>query len=508
MTAHFPISETAKFPRKKTVGLMAFLMLLSFGASWGAFSLLSSNPSPPTETETVAPIALKIAVVERLPVEGDRVLTGTVEAMESVTLASRVMGFVQELPVEEGDRVDTGQLIAYIDVADIQAQQNEAAAAIPQAQAGVSMAQSSVVVAQSQESQARSQWVESQAQWQAAQAQLNETEFRRDEAIARRDELEARGLQAEAQLLEAQADLEDAYLHQRRMAMLQADGAVSQSQLDEANTRVAMSEARVEQIRSQIQQSQAAIGQAEAQIQQSQAAIDRTQAQIGQAQAQIQQSEAQMGQAEAQVEQARAHMEQARAQVDRAMAGVDRASADLDYGTVTAPFSGVVTRKYAEVGSMAGAGQSLVTIESVDRLRFSVPVPESLVSRLQLGQTIPVQIDALDREVEGEVTQIIPAANTSHNFTIKIALSSDSNVLPGMFGRVRISTSDRSALMVPETAIVERLGIAGVYKMTDGRPEFQTVTTGNTYDGNVEIFSGVQLGDRVVEHPEAIEGSS
>jgi RND family efflux transporter MFP subunit len=268
-------------------------------------------------------------------------------------------------------------------------------------------------------------------------------------------------------LAEAEAELADAKLQQKRMKMLRAEGVVSQSQLDEANTRVTRTEARINQIK-------AGIGQAFS-------AVDLSQAQVRQARAQI---------------------EQAQAGVDRAKANVEQTLANLDYGTVTAPFTGVVTRKHAEVGAMAGTGQALVTLENIDRLRFSVAVPESLIGRLERGQQVRVKLDALDRSVSGSVSQIIPAADpASRNFTVKIALASDGNIIPGMFGRLQLTTSDRQALTIPVEAIVKRMGITGAYKVVDGKAQFQTLTTGATHAEGVEVYSGLTAGDRIILHP-------
>ncbi|WP_017659349.1 efflux RND transporter periplasmic adaptor subunit [Baaleninema simplex] len=455
-----------------TVGLVGLLMASAGGAGWiAARQERESIAHAATET---ANFRVKTALAERNPVEADRVLTGSVEAVNTVTLTSRVAGTIRELSVEEGDRVRAGDPIAFIDVADIQAQRTQAEASIPQAQASVSAAQSAYLAAQSQQNQARAFGVEAQAFRAEAQTRL-------DQAIAAHET-------AKAQLQEAQANLEDAKLNQRRMTMLQADGAVSQSRLDDANTRLAMAAAQVEQIRSEIDRRSGAIEQARTQIQQANA-------QVEQASAQVEQSQAQIEQASAQVEQAEAGVQQARAQVDRTIA-------DLDYGTVTAPFDGVITRKHTDVGAMAGAGQSIVTLESTDRLRFSVPVPESLVGQLKLNQPMTVRIDALDRAVRGRVSQIVPSSDPrAHNFTVKIDLDPDNGVMPGMFGRLALTSQNREALMVPTEAIVERLGIQGVYVVQGNQAYFRSVVTGATHGDVVEIFRGVEEGDRIVLSP-------
>ncbi|WP_299484531.1 biotin/lipoyl-binding protein [Acaryochloris sp. IP29b_bin.137] len=265
-----------------------------------------------------SPMVVKTAIATRQPIAIDRILTGTVESSESVTLTSRVMGQIRQLTVREGDIVQAGQRIAEIDVRDIQAQQQQATAAIPQAQSAVSIAHSAKLTAQAQKSQAQ-----------------------------------ARVQEAQAQLTEAQAELADAQLYQQRMVMLRLEGAVSQSRLDEANTRLSVIQARISQAKAGLTQSRTTVKQAQAAVVQAQAQIRQAQAQVEQAQAQVKQTQA-----------------------------------NLDYGTVIAPFTGVITHKYTEVGAMAGPGESIVKLERSGHLRLSVDAPESLVGQIQRGQSV------------------------------------------------------------------------------------------------------------------------
>ncbi len=396
-----------------TIGAILGLMLVSGGAGWWLSRLDNKEQSSvdAVSAATATPIPVKTAIV-RLPSVGtNRILTGTVEPMETVTLTSRVMGHIRQLTVQEGDRVSTGETLAVIDVADIQAQGS-------QALAGVNMAQSN---------------------YQTAQARLQE---------------------ARAQLLEAEAELADARLEQKRMRMLQGEGAVSQQLLDKANTRVQMTQARIQQIKAGIAQSQSS-------------------------------------------------MNQAQAQVKQAQAQVNQVSANLNYGTIVAPFDGVITRKHTEVGAMAGAGQPLLTLESSDRLRFSTQVPESLIAQIRQGQKVSVHLDALNQDLPGTVSQIIPSADpATRNFTVKVALERTPQVIPGMFGRLNLANqsiaqkpSDHAVLMISKSAIVQQFGITGVYKVVNGETSFQSITTGKTYGSDIEVFSGLKAGDQLVINP-------
>jgi len=392
------------------VGLFLLVLSLAGGAGWWYRMARSEQTTPIPLPETTAPLRVKTAFASRQPLAIERTLTGTVEAVESVTLTSRVLGQIRQMTVQEGDRVAAGQVIAAIDVSDLRAQRN-------QAQATVTLAQANA---------------------QNAQAQLN---------------------QARAQRLEAKAELADAELDRTRMAMLQAEGAIAQVQLDRANTRVAIAQARIEQAQASIHQAEAAIAQAQAQVKQAQAEVSQN-------------------------------------------------VANLDYGTVRAPFAGVVTRKYVAVGAMAGPGQALVTLDSRDRLRFSVEVPESLIAQIQPGQSFSVFLDALNRSLAGRVSQIIPTADPiSRNFTVKLDLATDPAAIPGMFGRLKLTergsseSRDRTVLTLPTSALVRQFGVTGVYIVAAGKAQFHPVAIGTEQGETVAVFSGVEARDRVILSP-------
>lgn len=419
----------------KRWGLLALMFTMTSSAVW---LLLSRRLHEETPAAASTPVVVKTAIATQRPIPVNRTLTGTVESAEAVTLTSRVMGQIRQLTVREGDIVQAGQRIAEIDVRDIQAQQQQATAAISQAQSAVSIAHSAYLTAQAQKSQAQ-----------------------------------ARVQDAQAQLTEAQAELADAQLHQKRMAMLRREGAMSQSRLDEANTRLSVIQAR-------INQAQAGLAQSRTTVKQAQAALNQAQAQI----------------------------QQAQAQVEQAQAKVKQTQANLDYGTVIAPFAGVITHKYIEVGAMAGPGESIVKLERSGHLRLSVDAPESLVGQIQRGQSISVEIDALNRQIAGRISQIIPAADPrSRNFTVKVALKTTQDLLPGMFGRLqfrattRQNTTARQGLMIPEDALVKQFGVTGVFKVVDHQAQFNPITMGQITSKSVEVYSGLEKGDRIIVNP-------
>jgi multidrug efflux pump subunit AcrA (membrane-fusion protein) len=313
----------------------------------------------------------------------------------------------------------------------------------------------------------RAQQQQATAQIIAAQAAVATAQANRSSALSQVDTARGKLSEAQASLLEAKAELADAQLNQRRRSMLYDQGAGPKVDLDTANTRVDVAQAK--------------IGQIEATIAQATSSIRNAKAAVGEATASV---------------------DQAQAGVSQAKANARQVAANLDYGMVRAPFAGVITKKQVEIGAIAGVSQPLVTLESRDRLRLSVAVPESLIDRVQLGQSVTVHIDALNRPVSGKVSQIIPAADPqARNFTVKVALPATTNLISGMFGRLQLETSDRITLAIPSNTLVQRLGVSGVFKVVNGKAQFQTVTVHPISTDKVEVFAGVNEGDRLVLNP-------
>jgi HlyD family secretion protein len=416
-------------PRLITTGIILF----SMGCAGTGWWFLQHSTTTETRPATIQPLTVETMVVHRQPVAEERTLTGTVEAINTTNLMSRINGRVEQLLVQEGTQVKKGQIVAVIDVSDIEAKHQQAKAQITDAQAAVATAQAS-----------------------------------RRSALTEVDTARKKLSEAEASLLEAKAELADAQLNQRRMSKLYQDGAVPKVNLDTANTRVEVWQAKIRQINATIAQAAST--------------IKSTEAAVGEATANVKQAQARVSQAEA---------------------AVREVTADLDYGVVRSPFAGVITKKQMEVGAIAGVGQPLMTLESGDRLRLSVAVPESLIERVQLGQSLTVQIDALQRRVSGRVSQIIPSADPqARNFTVKVALTPTPNLISGMFGRLQLETNDRTALVIPRNTLVQRLGVSGVFKLVNGKAQFQTVTVHPVNGDAVEVFNGVNEGDRLILNPD------
>jgi RND family efflux transporter MFP subunit len=201
---------------------------------------------------------------------------------------------------------------------------------------------------------------------------------------------------------------------------------------------------------------------------------------------------------------AEARREIARAGEAQADAALAQARTALGYTRIHAPFAGVVTDKKADVGTMATPGTPIFTIEDARKHRLEATVDERDIGLMHIGQPVSVSLDAYgDSAFQGKTSQIVPAADPgSRSFLVKIDLTADARLRSGLFGRARINRGQRPALLIPQTALVERGQLQGVYVVgANGEVRLSYITIGARDAQRVEVLSGLQDGERVIVAP-------
>ena len=186
--------------------------------------------------------------------------------------------------------------------------------------------------------------------------------------------------------------------------------------------------------------------------------------------------------------------------------------AQLSYTVVKAPFNGVITEKKVEAGELASPGQPLLKIEDPQQLRLEATVAEGDLRSISLGDKIPVFIDALGtREMTGVVSQILPAGDPqTHTFMVKVDLPQTPGLKTGMFGRFQLDKGTNQTMLVPASAVVERGELTSVYVVGSDRvARLRWIKAGRRFDKQVEILSGVNVGERVLlEGARGIDGTA
>ncbi|MDQ6894145.1 MAG: efflux RND transporter periplasmic adaptor subunit [Acidobacteriota bacterium] len=204
-------------------------------------------------------------------------------------------------------------------------------------------------------------------------------------------------------------------------------------------------------------------------------------------------------------------------------AKVEYARAVLDYTEIRAPFAGVITAKRAFVGeavspfgsspSGGGSGGAIVTLVEFSSLYVGADVNEANLSRLHPSQPAEITLDAVpERTYHGHLRQIVPAADRQKaTVRVKVAFDdADDKILPDLSARVSFTSeatqrkTNRTRILVPKSAVAKVDGRTGVFRIADGRARFAAVQTGGEVQGQIEITSGLQGGEKLVAAPASV----
>lgn len=196
----------------------------------------------------------------------------------------------------------------------------------------------------------------------------------------------------------------------------------------------------------------------------------------------------------------------ATANESQAKQAIQEAEAMLSYTTIKAAKNGRIVDRSAEPGDIARPGEPILVLYDATSLRLEAPVMEHLAVKLKVGDRLSVYVDALQREFEASIDEIVPQADApSRSFLVKASLPKSEELYEGMFGRLRISAGERRHLCLATDAVIEvgQLEFVDVV-LPDGNIERRLIKIGQLgMPGRQEVLSGVEAGERVVLHGDA-----
>lgn len=192
----------------------------------------------------------------------------------------------------------------------------------------------------------------------------------------------------------------------------------------------------------------------------------------------------------------------ARANFDVDRARLRSSEARLSKTVIRAPFDGYVGLRRINIGDYATIGQQLVDVVQLDPLRVDFSVPETLLPRVQPQQTIKLRVDAYpDETFDGTIIAVSPYADVEgHNLEVRAELpNAELKLRPGLFVRVNVSLGlKENAILIPEQAIWPIGQNKTVFVVVDGKAQSRVVRLGERRPGQVEVLSGLEVGDVVV----------
>ena len=366
---------------------------------------------------------------------------GTIRAFERATLYAKVSGYLKELKVDRGDRVNKGQILAHIYV--------------PELDVAVLQAQASLLHSKALATQAEARVKTALAGVQAAEAKKNQATSTLEETVASR--------QYRKKALD-------------RMTELARRNAVEQRLVDESEDQYMASMASEHAAQSGIQT-------AEAQISEAKAAVALAEAELATAKAEVSVSEANLERA-------------------KVMVSYTKVESPFD-GVVTFRGEGIHPGSFIR-SAADGNSEALLAVATAGRMRTIVQVPDPDVPFCNVGDPASVKIDALGGRIfKGKISRMAESEDLKdRTMRVEIDLPNDQGLLrDGMYGRAIIELEPSSKnLTIPSTCLIEQdgHGDGSVFVVRDGKVARVRIRVGKDSGLRVEILSGLTESDQVI----------
>jgi RND family efflux transporter MFP subunit len=213
---------------------------------------------------------------------------------------------------------------------------------------------------------------------------------------------------------------------------------------------------------------------------------------------------------EAQVEAAQSNLAMTQGQLESAKARRQHDQVLFDYAKITAPFAGTVTQRFANLGTLVQAGTSstsnvlpLARLSEDDKFRLVIPVPESYVRYIKIGDSVDVNVPALGRKYTGKVARFsVDVKEDTRTMHTEVDIyNTDQKLVEGLYAEATLALDRKdNAIAVPLQAVsqtADRAATADVVTPA-GTIEVRNIKLGIQTDKDAEVLSGLRDGEMVV----------
>jgi membrane fusion protein, multidrug efflux system len=186
--------------------------------------------------------------------------------------------------------------------------------------------------------------------------------------------------------------------------------------------------------------------------------------------------------------------------VQAASARANLAAKNVGDGKIRAPFDGVVSERYAEVGQYVRHDSRVVSLISLDELRLEFAVPEADIAKVRTEQQVEFRVAAFpDRTFGAKIRYVAGALRESTRDLVVEAMvdNRDGLLKSGMFADVGVITGQRKLPSVPRASIVERDGQPHAFFVAGELVEERILSLGPAAGDRVGVLKGAKLGDLI-----------
>ena len=176
--------------------------------------------------------------------------------------------------------------------------------------------------------------------------------------------------------------------------------------------------------------------------------------------------------------------------------------AKLKTESIAAPFSGILGKIGISESTLGSENSIIVTLDDTSTIFSDLKIPEIYAGILKKGLPIEAKFASYkNKTYKGEIESVasrIDAQTRSILTRVKIK-NENSELIPGALVEIQIKYNERNALSIPDTSIMHQGAKKFVYKVLENSTVNKLeVNTGTRYEGNIEVLSGLNIGDKVV----------
>lgn len=432
--------------KKSTVSVLAAVLVLSVGLAG-----CSGGTAPATATATQeTAVSVEVGKVTRGSIEEQEGVVGSFAPNKTVQVAPKTGGTINNINLKIGQMVSKGQVLFTLDQKDIQD--------------NIKQTQESYNVALANLKQAES----------GSEQSIHQAESGVDQAKAALVQQQNSINQNRNSIKDAENSFRNAQNNLNRTQQLFAAGAVSKTELEQAQTTAT----------------------------QTQNALNNAKLTLGNAQSSVESAQTSYQNALKSLDLARkgAGIDVARANVEQARTALDTARSKLTDATVHAPIAGTISEVNGNVGQIVSSQSSVVTIANTNPILVKVNLSESEVMKIKTGTSVAVGIPALNKRINAKVTAVNSVMDPNLKaYAVEITVENSSTTFKsGMVANVYIQSDAAKGLLVPQSAVSEKAGEKFVYIVEGTVAKQVKVQTGAASVKQVEVTSGLAEGQQIV----------
>lgn len=187
--------------------------------------------------------------------------------------------------------------------------------------------------------------------------------------------------------------------------------------------------------------------------------------------------------------------------IQKIEADIEILEIEISRTSITAPFSGITGFRNVSLGSLVSPSVVLTTIQDIGKVKIDFSIPEKFKNSFSKGMDISFTVEGIEESFTGKVVTYDPNINESTRSIMIRAIAGNKarNLLPGSFVKVKIEAGNNpDAILIPSESLIPKLKGQSVFIYQNGKAVSRDVEIGFRSDKNIEITSGISIGDTLI----------